>query len=58
MDLLNADVTGKDFGNKGGFTISGVKFYDANENGVQDSDEPSIPGQPVTLVQNGKKLPM
>ncbi|MCX6674722.1 MAG: hypothetical protein NTY37_13200 [Methanothrix sp.] len=56
VDLLNADVTGKDFGNKGGFTISGVKFYDANENGVQDSDEPSIPGQPVTLVQNGKEI--
>ena len=56
VDLLNADVTGKDFGNKGGFTISGVKFYDANENGVQDSDEPSIPGQPVTLVQNGIEI--
>ena len=56
VDLLNADVTGKDFGNKGGFTISGVKFYDTNENGVQDSDEPSIPGQPVTLVQNGKEI--
>jgi protocatechuate 3,4-dioxygenase beta subunit len=56
VDLLDADVTGKDFGNKGGFTISGVKFYDANENGVQDSDEPSIPGQPVTLVQNGIEI--
>ncbi|HUS76889.1 MAG TPA: SdrD B-like domain-containing protein, partial [Methanothrix sp.] len=56
VELTNADVTGKDFGNKGGFTISGVKFYDANENGVQDSDEPSIPGQPVTLVQNGKEI--
>ena len=56
VDLLNADVTGKDFGNKGGFTISGVKFYDTNENGVQDSDEPSIPGQPVTLIQNGIEI--
>jgi hypothetical protein len=56
VDLMDADATGKDFGNKGGFTISGVKFYDTNENGVQDSDEPSIPGQPVTLVQNGKEI--
>ncbi|VVB71520.1 SdrD B-like domain protein [uncultured archaeon] len=53
VELKGEDVAGKDFGNKGGLTISGVKFYDANENGVQDSSEPSIPGQPVTLMQNG-----
>jgi hypothetical protein len=56
VELKDSDASGKDFGNKGGLTISGVKFYDANENGVQDSDEPSIPGQPVTLVQNGKLI--
>jgi protocatechuate 3,4-dioxygenase beta subunit len=56
VDLSNADITGKDFGNTGSLTISGVKFYDANENGVQDADEPSIPGQPVTLVQNGIEI--
>ena len=56
VDLLNADVSGKDFGNKGSFTISGVKFYDANENQVQDSDEPAIPGQRVTLAQNGIEI--
>jgi protocatechuate 3,4-dioxygenase beta subunit len=56
VDLSNADVSGKDFGNKGSFTISGVKFYDANENQVQDSDEPAIPGQAVTLSQNGIEI--
>ena len=56
VELKDSDVSGMDFGNKGGLTISGVKFYDANENGVQDSDEPSIPGQPVTLVLNGNLI--
>ncbi|HNX08500.1 MAG TPA: SdrD B-like domain-containing protein [Methanothrix sp.] len=56
VDLSGADATGQDFGNRGSFTISGVKFYDANENGVQDSDEPSIPGQPVTLVKDGVEI--
>ena len=44
VELLDADVIGRDFGNSGGFTISGLKFYDINGNGVQDSDEPGIPG--------------
>jgi len=56
VDLTNADVSGMDFGNKGSFTISGVKFYDANENQAQDSDEPAIPGQRVTLAQNGIEI--
>ncbi len=56
VDLKDADVTARDFGNKGNLSISGVKFYDANGNGVQDSDEPGIPGQAVKLVQNGKEI--
>ncbi len=56
VDLLDADVSGKDFGNKGNLSITGKKFYDANGNGVQDEDEPGLPGQEVKLVESGKEL--
>ncbi len=56
VELLDADVSGKDFGNKGNLSITGKKFYDANGNGVQDEDEPGLPGQEVKLVENGKEL--
>ena len=56
IDLLDADVTGKDFGNKGNLSITGKKFYDANGNGLQDEDEPGLPGQEVKLVANGKEI--
>ena len=56
IDLLDEDVVGKDFGNKGNLSITGIKFYDANGNGVQDEDEPGLPGQEVKLVENGKEL--
>ena len=54
VELTNADVTGKDFGNRGNLTISGQKYYDVNGNGVQDADEPGIPGGSVSLVLDGK----
>ena len=54
VELTNADVTGKDFGNRGNLSISGQKYYDVNGNGVQDADEPGIPGGSVSLVENGK----
>ncbi|MCX6676922.1 MAG: SpaA isopeptide-forming pilin-related protein [Methanothrix sp.] len=56
VDLLDADISGKDFGNKGNLSITGKKFYDANGNGVQDEDEPGLPGQEVKLVENGKEI--
>ncbi|MDD4161655.1 MAG: SdrD B-like domain-containing protein, partial [Methanothrix sp.] len=56
VDLLNADVTGKDFGNRGDLSISGQKYYDINGNGVQDADEPGIPGGEVSLVESGKTV--
>jgi len=56
IDLLDADVTGKDFGNKGNLSITGKKFYDANGNGLQDEDEPGLPGQEVKLVEGGKEI--
>jgi protocatechuate 3,4-dioxygenase beta subunit len=56
IDLLDADVSGKDFGNKGNLSITGKKFYDANGNGVQDGDEPGLPEQEVKLVENGKEI--
>ena len=33
-----------------------MKYYDLNGNGVQDKDEPGIPGQTVTLLENGKEI--
>ena len=54
VELTNADVTGKDFGSRGNLSISGQKYYDINGNGVQDADEPGIPGGSVSLVENGK----
>ncbi|MFA6373075.1 MAG: SdrD B-like domain-containing protein, partial [Methanothrix sp.] len=56
IDLLDADVSGKDFGNKGNLSITGKKFYDANGNGVQDEDEPGLPEQEVKLVENDKEI--
>jgi len=56
IDLLDADVSGKDFGNKGNLSITGKKYYDANGNGVQDEDEPGLPGQEVKLAENGKEI--
>ena len=37
-------------------SISGMKYYDLNGNGVQDKDEPGIPEQTVTLLENGKEI--
>ena len=54
MELKDANVTGKDFGSRGNLSISGQKYYDINGNGVQDADEPGIPGGAVSLVENGK----
>ena len=56
VNLKNADVSGMDFGNKGNLSISGMKYYDLNGNGVQDKDEPGIPGQTVTLLESGKEI--
>ena len=54
VELKDTDVTGRDFGNRGDLSISGQKYYDINGNGVQDADEPGIPGGDVSLVQDGK----
>ncbi len=56
VELIDEDVTERDFGNKGNLSITGVKFYDANGNGVQDEDEAGLPGQEVKLVQNGQEI--
>ena len=54
VELKDADVADKDFANSGGLSISGQKYYDINGNGLQDEDEPGIPGGEVSLVENGK----
>ncbi|MDM7934307.1 MAG: SdrD B-like domain-containing protein, partial [Methanothrix sp.] len=56
VELKDADVTGRDFGNRGNLTITGVKFYDANGNGLQEEDEPGIPGGSVSLIRDGAVL--
>jgi len=56
VTLKDADVSGMDFGNKGNLSISGLKYYDVNNNGVQDKDEPGLPGREVTLSKNGQVI--
>ncbi|NPV62029.1 MAG: hypothetical protein HPY61_05255 [Methanotrichaceae archaeon] len=55
-ELKDADISGLDFGNRADLSLSGVKFYDANGNGVQDEDEPGLPGLQVTLAKDGKEI--
>jgi uncharacterized protein (DUF2141 family) len=54
VEIEDADITGKDFANRGGLSISGQKYYDINGNGLQDEDEPGIPGGSVSLLLDGK----
>ncbi len=54
VEIENADITGRDFANRGGLSISGQKYYDINGNGLQEEDEPGIPGGAVSLVLDGK----
>jgi protocatechuate 3,4-dioxygenase beta subunit len=56
VNLNNKDATGLDFGNRGNVTISSKKYFDINGNGIQDSDEPGIPGLTVHLQENGNDI--
>ena len=56
VKLTNADVTGRDFGNRANLSVTGLKYYDINGNGVQDSDEPGITGSTVTLEERGRTV--
>lgn len=56
VTLINADVTGRDFGNSANLSVTGLKYYDINGNGVQDSDEPGITGSTVTLEERGRTV--
>jgi hypothetical protein len=38
VELTDADVTGRDFGNHGVSSISGAKFFDTNGNGARADD--------------------
>jgi hypothetical protein len=42
--VVSGDISGLDFGNTQGFTLSGAKFYDTNTNGAWDDGEPGIDG--------------
>ncbi len=56
VNLQSGDATGIDFPAKGNLTISGIKYYDLNANGVQDADEPGIPESSVTLLEGNVEL--
>jgi len=56
IEIKDADISGLDFGNRANLSLSGVKFYDANGNGVQDEDEPGLPGQEVKLAKDGREI--
>ena len=56
MDLEDADVTDKDFGNKlTSYSISGKKFNDLNNDGVNDG-EPGLAGWTIQLSRDGNVL--
>ncbi|MDD1752797.1 MAG: hypothetical protein LUQ38_06900 [Methanotrichaceae archaeon] len=56
VELKDADILGKDFGNHGNQSITGKKYYDLNDNGVQDADEPGLPDMEVKLTQNSSVI--
>ena len=43
-------MTNKDFGNFRSSGIYGLKFYDANNNGVKDTDEPGLSGWQIKIT--------
>jgi hypothetical protein len=51
VTILDADVTGQDFRNRARtYSISGVKFNDADGNGARDADEPGLSGWTINMV--------
>lgn len=51
-----AEISGKDFYNFKWFTLYGVKFFDANQNGEHDQGEPLLDGWEITLEFNGETI--
>ncbi len=49
ITVENGGAFGVNFGNQGIRKISGVKFYDRNNNGVMDSGERGLPGWTINL---------
>jgi len=50
--IKDADVTGKDFGNHGGLSISGTVFSDKNANGSKDGSDSGLAGWTLKLAQS------
>ncbi|MDD1733169.1 MAG: hypothetical protein LUQ53_04280, partial [Methanothrix sp.] len=53
VSLSDADVSDKDFGNHGSWSISGSVFLDSNGNGAKDADEAAQAGWSVQLSRDG-----
>jgi len=53
VEIEDADVEDRNFGNYGSRSISGTKFYDLNGDGVKDDGEDGLAGWTITLEQNG-----
>ncbi|HNX39134.1 MAG TPA: SdrD B-like domain-containing protein, partial [Methanothrix sp.] len=51
--IADADVTGKDFGNHGSWSISGSVFFDSNGNGAKDAGESAQAGWSIQLAKDG-----
>ncbi len=52
--LSGSNVSGVDFGNQSGLgSISGTKFSDENQNGLQDPGEPALQGFRIYSDENG-----
>ena len=54
VELKEDDEAGKDFGNRGSWSISGIKFHDLNGNGLREADEPGLVGWTIQLATGGQ----
>ena len=54
--LTNANVDSINFGNRGAFSISGMKFHDLDGNGQKDDDEPTLSGWDIQLKDSSDNL--
>jgi len=54
VELKEDDEAGKDFGNRGSWSISGIKFHDLNGNGLREADEPGLVGWTIQQATGGQ----
>jgi len=56
VTITDADVSGRDFGNHGSWSISGKVFEDSNGNGAMDAGEAGRAGMNIQLSRDGSVI--